>query len=127
MFTIFKMDKANTPILKQYPASSATFNVGEVAALDSGKITKVTGTNKPEFIVVEKGTKTTADMVTVKPIYPDEEYITTLGATGALTVGVKYTIGTDSATVTTTSTSGVATVVEAVGSAAGSPVIVKFD
>ena len=126
MFGIFKMDKANTPILKQLPAASATYNPGEVAVLSGGVVTKASGTTKPTYIVMEKGTKTTADTVTVHPIYPDEEYITVLGATGALTVGTAYTIGSDSASVTTTSTSGVATVVETTGSASGSAVVVKF-
>ena len=126
MFGLFKMDKGNTPIIKQLPAASATYNVGEVAVLSSGVVTKATGTTKPEYVVVEKGTKTTADTVSVTPIYPDQEYVTTLSTAGSLTVGVAYTIATDSAQITATSTSGVATVVETTGSASGSTVVVKF-
>lgn len=127
MFGLFKMDKANTPIIKQLPAASATYNVGEVATLSGGVVTKVSGTATPTLVVMEKGTKTTADTITVKPIYKDEEYITTLSANGTLTPGVKYTIAADSAQVTATSTSGVVTVVEALGTTSGSAVIVKFD
>lgn len=126
MFGLFKMDKGNTPIIKQLPAAAATYNVGEVAVLSGGVVTKATGTTKPEYVVVEKGTKTTADTVSVTPIYKDQEYITTLSTAGTLTVGVAYTIAADSAQVTATSTSGVATVVETTGSASGSAVVVKF-
>lgn len=127
MFGLFKMDKANTPIIKQLPAAAATYNVGEVAVLNAGRVTKASGITKPTYLVAEKGTKTTADTVSVIPVYPDQEYITTLSTDGALTVGTKYTIAADSAQVTATSTSGVATVVEALGTTSGSAVIVKFD
>ncbi len=127
MFGLFKMDKANTPIRKQLPAAAATYNVGEAAVIVGGVVTKATGTTKPTHIIAEKGTKTTADTVTVEPIYPDQEYVTTLSTAGTLTVGTKVTIASDAAQVTATTTSGVATVIEATGSTSGSTVIVKFD
>ena len=128
MFGLFKMDKANTPILKQLPAAAATYSVGQVAVINaSGYVTAVSGTTMPTHVVVEKGTKTTADTVTVKPIYKDEEYVTTLSTAGTLTVGSKVTIAADGAQVTATTTNGVATVIEATGSTSGSTVIVKFD
>ena len=71
MFGLFKMDKANTPIIKQLPAAAATYNVGEVAVLNAGVVTKATGTTVPTYLVAEKGTKTTADTVSVIPIYKD--------------------------------------------------------
>lgn len=127
MFGLFKMDKGNTPIIKQLPSAAATFAVGEVAALVSGKITKVSGTAVPTYVVVEKGTKTTADTVSVTPIYSDQEYITTQAVDGQLVVGSKVTIHTDSASVTSTTTSGVATVIKTTGSTSGSAVVVKFE
>ena len=128
MFGLFKMDKANTPILKQLPAASATYSVGQVAVINaSGYVAAVSGTVMPTHVIMEKGTKTTADTITVKPIYKDEEYITTLSTAGTLTVGTKVTIATDCAQVTATTTSGVATVVEALGTTSGSAVIVKFE
>lgn len=127
MFGLFKMDKANTPIIKQLPAAAATYNVGEVAVLASGVVTKASGATMPTYLVAEKGTKTTADTVSVIPIYKDQEYVTTLSTAGTLTVGSKVTISSDSAEVTATTTSGVATVIEATGSAKGSTVIVKFE
>lgn len=126
MFGLFKMDKANTPIIKQLPAAAATYNVGEVAVLSGGVVTKATGTTMPTHLVAEKGTKTTADTVSVIPIYPDQEYITTLSTAGTLTVGSKVTIASDASQVTATTTSGVATVIEATGSTSGSTVVVKF-
>lgn len=126
MFGLFKMDKANTPIIKQLPAAAATYNVGEVAVLSGGVVTKASGTTMPTYLVAEKGTKTTADTVSVIPIYPDQEYITTLSTAGTLTVGSKVTIASDASQVTATTTSGVATVIEATGSTSGSTVVVKF-
>ena len=128
MFGLFKMDKANTPIIKQLPAAAATYSVGQVAVVNaSGYVTAVSGTTKPTHVVVEKGTKTTADTVSVTPIYPDQEYVTTLSTAGSLVVGSKVTIAADAAQVTATTTNGVATVIEATGSTSGSAVIVKFD
>lgn len=127
MFGLFKMDKANTPIIKQLPAAAATYDVGEIAVLAAGVVTKATGTTVPTYLVAERGTKTTADTVSVIPIYPDQEYVTTLSTAGTLTVGTKVTIASDAAQVTATTTSGVATVIEATGSTSGSTVIVKFD
>ena len=126
MFGLFKMDKANTPIIKQLPAASATYNAGEVAVLSGGVVTKAAGTTKPAYLITESGTKTTADTVSVHPIYPDEEYITTLSTAGSLTVGTLVTISADSAEVTATTASGVAKVIEANSSAKGSAVVVKF-
>ena len=82
---------------------------------------------KPTYVVVESGTKTTADTIAVMPIYPDQEYVTTLSTAGTLAIGTKYTIATDSAQITATSTNGVATVLETTGSASGSEVVVKFE
>lgn len=127
MFGLHKMDKGNTPIIKVLPASTGTFAVGEVAVLSGGYITKATGSTAPTYVVVESGTKTTADTIAVTPIYPDQEYVTTLSTAGTLTVGTKYTIATDSAQVTATSTNGVAKVLETTGSASGSTVVVKFE
>jgi len=127
MFKLKRMDKGNTPIIKELPSAAATFAVGEVAAIVSGKITKVSGTAMPTYVVVEKGTKTTADVVAVQPIYPDQEYVTTQAVDGALTVGSKVTIHTDSASVTSTTTNGVATVIETMGTTSGSEVVVKFE
>jgi len=126
MFGLFKMDKANTPIIKQLPAAAATYNVGEVAVLSGGVVTKASGATMPTYLVAEKGTKTTADTVSVIPIYPDQEYITTLSTAGTLAVGSKVTIASDASQVTATTTSGVATVIEATGSTSGSTVVVKF-
>lgn len=128
MFKLLAMDKGNTPLIKQLTPAAATYAVGEVAAVApaTGYLTKVSGTNAPSYVVVEKGTKTTADTISVQPIYKDQEYLTTLAVDGALVPGTKVTIHTDSASVTSTTTSGVATVVEAMGTTSGSEVIVKF-
>ena len=129
MFKLLAMDKGNTPIIKQLTPAAATYAVGEVAAVApaTGYLTKVSGTAVPTYVVVEKGTKTTADTISVQPIYKDQEYLTTLAVNGTLVPGTKVTIHTDCASVTSTTTSGVATVVEAMGTTSGSEVIVKFE
>lgn len=129
MFKIFKEDKANTPIIKELPSSEGTFEVGDVCTLTAGKITKATGATKPQYVVCEKGTKVVGDTIAVNPIYPDMEFLTTFSAAGtAIVPGNKVTIGADSKTVTATTSSGVATVLEKLGDGAiGTEVIVKFE
>ena len=50
-----------------------------------------------------------------------------LSASGALKIGDKVTIGSDSDKVTATTTNGVATLVEITGTASGNAVTVKFE
>lgn len=128
MFKIFKCDKGNNPIIKELPSSEGTFNVGDVATLTNGVITKATGSTKPQYVVAEKGTKAVGDVIAVNPIYSDMEFLVPLSAVGtALKVGNKVTIGADSDKVTATTSSGVATILEILGTAVGDEVIVKFE
>lgn len=129
MFKILRCDKGNNPIIKELPVSAGTYEIGDVCTLTSGVITKATGTTKPQYVVCEKGAKVVGDTIAVNPIYADMEFLTTFSANGASIVpGNKVTIGTDSDTVTATTTSGVATVLEKLGTGAvGTEVIVKFE
>lgn len=128
MFKIFKSNEGVTPVIKEMPATAATYNVGDALAISSGKLAKVTGTAVPTFISCESGVKTSTDVLAVNPVYEGFEYLTTLAATGtSLVIGNKVTIHTDSAQVTATTTSGVAEIVEILGGGEeGSEVIVKF-
>lgn len=128
MFKIWKLNAGSLPVIKELPSASATFSVGEVAVIASGVVTKTSGTAKPTHVICEKGTKTTANVVAVNPIYEDMEFLTTFYGDGSsLNIGDKVTIHTDSAQVTATTTNGVATIVEKLGSgASGTEVIVKF-
>lgn len=115
------------PEIKQLAATSGVaYKVGDALGLSSGKAAKVTGTAVPEYICAENKTAGSADTISAYLIEPNQEYETTLQTGGTLVVGVKYTIHTDSAQVTATSTSGVAEVVSVAGSSAGDKVVVKF-
>lgn len=128
MFKIWKLNAGSKPVIKELPSASASFSVGEVAVISSGAITKAGASDMPTFVVCEKGTKTTADVVAVNPIYEDMEFLTTFYGDGSsLVAGDVVTLHTDSAQVTATTTNGVATIVEKLGSgASGTEVVVKF-
>jgi len=127
MFSLLRADKGNNPAIKEMAVAAATYGIGEVLAESNGLLTKVTGTVKPAYVSCGVGTKASGDLLAVNPIYKDMEFTTTLAASGAIKVGEKVTIHSDSAQVTATTTSGVATLLEITGTASGSKVVVKFE
>lgn len=127
MFSLLRADKGNNPAIKEMAVAAATYGIGEVLAESNGLLTKVTGTVKPTYVSCGVGTKASGDLLAVNPIYKDMEFTTTLAASGALKVGEKVTIHSDSAQVTATTTSGVATLLEITGTASGNKVVVKFE
>ena len=127
MFSFKRADKGNNPAIKEYPAAAGTYKVGDVAVLTNGYITKASGSTKPEYVLAFKGTVASGDIVAVNPIYADMEFDTTLSASGALKIGDKVTINSDSDKVTATTANGVATIVSLAGTASGSAVTVKFE
>ena len=127
MFSFRKKDDGNKLAIKELPAAAGTYKVGDVAVLTNGAITKATGTTKPEYVLAFKGTVASGDIVAVNPIYADMEFDTTLSASGALKIGDKVTINSDSDKVTATTTNGVATLVDITGTASGNAVTVKFE
>ena len=127
MFSFKRADKGNNPAIKEYPAAAGTYKVGDVAVLTNGYITKASGSTKPEYALACKGTVASGDIVAVNPIYADMEFDTTLSASGALKIGDKVTINSDSDKVTATTTNGVATLVDITGTASGNAVTVKFE
>lgn len=121
MFELHRINnvRALAPTIKQIPADNATtYAVGDALVITSGKAAKATGATAPTYICAEKATGKTE--ISAYPVDKNTEYKTT--AAGAVVVGTKYTIGSDAASITTTSASGVAEVV----SVAGSEVVVKF-
>ena len=127
MFSFKRADKGNNPAIKEYPAAAGTYNVGDVAVLTNGYITKASGSTKPEYVLAFKGTVASGDSVAVNPIYADMEFDTELSASGALKIGDKVTINSDSDKVTATTANGVATIVSLAGTASGNAVTVKFE
>lgn len=118
----------NVPEILQVDATaSEAFVVGEALTITSGKVTKASGTTAPKYISAEKKTAVSGDKLSVYLVEPNQEYETDLTAAGTLVVGTKVTISSDGLGVTATTTSGVATVVEAEGATVGSKVLVRFE
>ena len=126
MFSIKRADKGNNPVIKELPAAAGTYKVGEVAVFDGGYITRVSGTTMPTYVTAAAGTYASGDKIAVNPIYKDMEFETELSVAGQLTNGSVVTISSTFDSITSTTTSGVATVIETTGSASGSKAIVKF-
>ena len=129
MFKLFKKNNATIPVVKEIPAAAGTYNVGDTLALNAaGNVAQVAGTNVPEFVSAFKGTVASGTVIAVNPVYEDMEFLTTFSADGSsLKAGAKVTISTTFDSVTATTTSGVAEIVEKLGSGAtGTEVIVKF-
>ena len=105
-----------------------TLHVGTALVLTAGKLTKATGTTKPEFICMQEVASTVADqLIHVERVREETVYETELSvASSAIAVGGKYTIATDGEKITSTTTDGVAEVVSFDGTAAGDKVRVRF-
>lgn len=120
----------NFPAIVQLPTTaSITYKVGDALVLSSGALVKATGETAPTHVCAEAYTAPASGQkdIAVYPIYPFQEWETTLSAAGtSLNVGDKVTIHTDAAQVTATTTKGVAEIVKLLGTAVGSKVIVKF-
>lgn len=131
MFSFVKSNAGhNFPAIVQLPTTaSTTYKVGDALILSSGALTKATGETAPAYVCAENYTAPASGQkeIAVYPIYPFQEWETTLSAAGtSLNVGDKVTINTDAAQVTATTTKGVAEIVKMLGTAVGSKVIVKF-
>ena len=102
--------------------------MGEALKLASGKVTKCSGTTKPELICV--GPANGAGEVPCVAVQDYMEFETTLAVapadSAAIGVGDKVTIHTDGMQVTATKTSGVAQIVALDGQAVGDRVVVRF-
>ena len=100
--------------------TKTTITVGELLKLSSGKLTKASGTDVPEFLAEGSGNGT---IIPVKRIYEDEVYQTTLSASGtSLNIGDKVTIASNGTQATATTTSGVFAITEILDSASGGKV-----
>lgn len=100
--------------------ASEAITHGELLKLASGKLTKASGTDVPEFVSLGEGTGV---VIPVKRLYEDEVYQTTLSAAGAsLNIGDKVTIASDGLRATATTTSGVFAITEILDSAQGGKV-----
>ena len=108
--------------------ASTTFHIGDAFVLSSGTLSKATGAVTPEYIcVAEITTPNGGGEIPVVAVEKDATYETTRAvAVTASDIGTKYTIHTDGAQITATSTAGTVKVVASDGLTAGSRVLVKF-
>ena len=126
---MFKFRRSNNnavlaPTIKQVAANTAvTYAVGDALVITDGKLALAGSTATPEYIAVEGGLG--LDTLSVYPVDGNQEYETTLTGSGTLVVGSKVTLS-SAKEVTTTTTSGVAEIISAAGTASGSAVVVKF-
>lgn len=111
-------------------AAAGTYTVGEALAYSAGKLTAATGTVKPEFFSMENRVCAAGDVLYVQRIDPGVIYETTLylaSGTATLVPGTKYTLHTDGGQITSTSTSGVAELIDIDGTASGAIAHVRFN
>lgn len=127
---MFKFYSTNAPKSQLIEELLVTDNeaiaVGELLKISSGKLTKASGTDKPEFVSVgirEAGTNVVAPVVR---LMENDIYQTELSAAPAenatLAVGDTVTISADGLKATATKTSGVFTITELEGTTVSSMV-----
>lgn len=129
MFALSKMKVGLTPPIEYKPATAdESYVVGEALKVASGAATKCTGATKPAYVCV--GPANAAGEVPCVEVQDYMEFETTLGVapteSATVAVGNKVTIHTDGASVTATTTSGVAEVLAIDGQTVGSRVVVRF-
>ena len=111
------------------PCGSGTSYVpGQGVYISSGVATLATGTTKPTHIIEEKKTGVTGEFVQAVRITEDMTLEAPLSASGtSLGVGSAVTIHTDGSSLTATTTSGIAKIIDfPEGKASGAKVLFKF-
>lgn len=121
MFKIHRKGSAATEAIEYIEGTAdEAIALGEVLKLSSGKLTKASGTDVPEFVALGAGTGV---IIPVKRLYEDEEYETKCSASFSdRKIGDKVTINSDGLQVTATTTSGVFYITGIDGTASGSKV-----
>lgn len=119
-----------TALEHKITAVAGTYYIGEALYFSSGKLTKASGTTKPEYFCMQNKVLSADDVLVCSAVRPDILYQTTNSAAlTSIVPGNKLTINTDGMQVTATTTNGVAEVVEfdsEASTASGARVVVKF-
>ncbi len=114
MFGLVKIQNAKMNVTEpEYlPATaSETFNEGEALVLVGGKLTKASGTTKPEFISAKTVTAKEGEILPVSRLEPAQVWEAAIPEGVTASVGDKVTLATDGLGIADVSDSGVATVV----------------
>lgn len=113
------------------PATGSTApSIGLALVLTSGKLAKCGATATPQYICMREEAAAVAagTLIPVIKVEPDQVFECTNSASlSGVAIGAKVTLNTDGLQVTATTTSGVATIVDKDGDAAGSRVLVRFE
>lgn len=127
-FLYHKFDKGTIPPIEYHAGKTGeTFTVGEALTLGDGGMTKCAATKPPTHICV--GPMQSDGTVPATRVHSDIEYeteLTVADAESALKLGNKVTLSADGLGVTTTTASGVATVVGIDGRAVNDKILVRF-
>ena len=113
------------------PATGSTApSIGLALVLTSGKLAKCGATATPQYICMRQEAAAVAagTLLPVIKVEPDMVFECTNSASlSSVAIGAKVTLNTDGLQVTATTTSGVATIVDKDGDAAGSRILVRFE
>ena len=128
-FEFQRAENNAAPIEKEFLATKNEAYVhGETVKFSSGKLTKASGTDKPEFVYVGKDITSAVSgaKIAVVPVLPEYEFAAPFSVAGsARKAGEKVTIASDGAAVTATTGSGVFQLLED-GKASGAYVRGRF-
>ena len=128
-FEFLRAENNAAPIEKELLATKNEAYVhGEAVKFSGGKLTKASGTNKPEFIYVGKAVTSaiSGQILNVVPVLPEYEWETTFSAdASAVKAGAKVTINSDGDKATATTSSGVFQLLED-GAASGKKAVGRF-
>lgn len=128
MFSLRKIEGGRINVFEPHYLTVGTTAVsaGEALVLTDGKLVKCGATSKPTFIALAGGAPDAE--IAVGRVEANQIYeVPVSAAPTALTVGSKVTIGADGLTVTATTTSGVAEIVDLNdATAAGDRIVVRF-
>ena len=129
MFSLRKIEGGRINVFEPHylTVGATAVSAGEALVLTDGKLVKCGATSKPTFIALADGA---ADAeIAVGRVEANQIYEVPVSAVPtALTVGSKVTLGSDGLTVTATTTSGVAEIVDLNGATAiDDKIVVRFN
>lgn len=124
-------EDGRVPPWKYLPATGSTKpDIGLALVLSSGKLAKCTGTTKPTYICMAEYPAAVAagTLLPVIEVEPDMIFeVKNQASLNGVNIGQAVTIHSDGLQITSTTSSGVATIVDKVaGSGTGNPTLVKF-
>lgn len=110
-FEFMRAEQDTAPIEKEFLATkNEAYAHGETLKFSSGKLTKASGTDNPEFVYVGKDISSAVSnqIIAVVPVLPEYEFETEFSAdASAVKAGAKVTVDSTGTKATATTSSGV--------------------